>query len=253
MYKILLGLIFVSISFAASKIPETMVFIEGGTYTPLYGTDSLPVKVESFRIDIYPVTNSQYLEFVNQNPTWKKGNAKLLLADELYLKDWESPNTLGAKAPMNSPVTNVSWYSARAYCACQGKTLPSINEWEVVAMASEKNKDARQEESYNAKILEWYGKPTQKPLRAVGSNKPNYWGVYDLHDLVWEWTLDFNSVLISGESRKDGDVDRNLFCSGGAIGATDLMNYAAFLRYAFRGSLKANYTTSNLGFRCIKK
>ena len=30
------------------------------------------------------------------------------------------------------------------------------------------------------------------------------------------------------------------------------MNYAAFMRYAFRGSLKANYSTRNLGFRCAK-
>ena len=30
------------------------------------------------------------------------------------------------------------------------------------------------------------------------------------------------------------------------------MNYAAFMRYAFRGSIKANYTTKNLGFRCAK-
>ena len=65
--------------------------------------------------------------------------------------------------------------------------------------------------------------------------------MYDLHGLVWEWTLDFNSVLISGESRKDVDTDTNLFCGSATIGATDLMNYAAFMRYAIRGSVKANY------------
>ena len=72
----------------------------------------------------------------------------------------------------------------------------------------------------------------------------------DLHGLVWEWTSDFNSVLISGESRKDVDKDSNLFCGSAAVGASDLMNYAAFMRYAIRGSLKARYNMSNLGFRC---
>jgi len=30
------------------------------------------------------------------------------------------------------------------------------------------------------------------------------------------------------------------------------MNYAAFMRYAIRNSLKANYTVTNKGFRCVK-
>jgi formylglycine-generating enzyme required for sulfatase activity len=73
-----------------------------------------------------------------------------------------------------------------------------------------------------------------------------------MHGLVWEWTADFNSIFLSGESRKDKDTDKNLFCGSASINATDLMNYAAFMRYAFRGSLKASYTTKNLGFRCAK-
>ena len=73
-----------------------------------------------------------------------------------------------------------------------------------------------------------------------------------MHGLVWEWTSDFNSIFLSGESRKDKDTDNNLFCGSGSVNATDLMNYAAFMRYAFRGSLKAKYTTKNLGFRCAQ-
>ena len=86
----------------------------------------------------------------------------------------------------------------------------------------------------------------------IGSTFKNYWKVYDLHGLVWEWTLDFNSVLITGESRKDVDKDSNLFCGSAAVNATDLMNYAAFMRYAIRGSLKAKYSMKNLGFRCVQ-
>ena len=73
-----------------------------------------------------------------------------------------------------------------------------------------------------------------------------------MHGLVWEWTSDFNSVLISGESRQDVDTERNLFCGSASINATNLMDYAAFMRYAFRGSIKANYNIQTLGFRCAK-
>src|SRR5690606_36095866 len=93
---------------------------------------------------------------------------------------------------------------------------------------------------------------TNMRSQSRGTTFKNYWGVYDMHGLVWEWTLDFNSVLISGESRKDTQKDNNLFCGSATIGATDLMNYAAFMRYAFRGSVKAKYAVRNLGFRCAK-
>ena len=118
-------------------------------------------------------------------------------------------------------------------------------------MANENMADARTLETYNKYILSWYEKP-KTFNNTIGSTFKNYWGVYDLHGLVWEWTLDFNSVLVSGESRKDVDNDSNLFCGSAAIGATDLMNYAAFMRYAIRGSVKAKYAMKNLGFRCVK-
>ena len=46
----------------------------------------------------------------------------------------------------------------------------------------------------------------------VGSGTPNYWGVHDLHGVIWEWVADFQTMLVTGESRGDSDVERNLFC-----------------------------------------
>jgi formylglycine-generating enzyme required for sulfatase activity len=129
--------------------------------------------------------------------------------------------------------------------------LPTLDEWEYAAMADQNSPDARKKETYNQLILDWYEAP-KTFNNSIGSTFKNYWGIYDLHGLVWEWTMDFNSVLISGESRKDVDKDSNLFCGSAAVGASDLMNYAAFMRYAFRGSLKANYSIRNLGFRCAQ-
>ncbi|HET8752819.1 MAG TPA: SUMF1/EgtB/PvdO family nonheme iron enzyme, partial [Salinimicrobium sp.] len=127
----------------------------------------------------------------------------------------------------------------------------TVDEWEYVAMANQNQKDARNVASYNQYILGWYETPDTFD-NEIGNTFKNYWGVSDLHGLVWEWTLDFNSVLLSGESRKGNTGDNNLFCGAAAVGVSDLMNYAAFMRYAFRGSLKANYAIKNLGFRCVK-
>ena len=230
---------------------SSMAPIVGGDYVPLYGTDSLLITVNDFYIDVYPVTNHEFIEFVKQNPEWKKSGIKKIFADENYLAHWESDSNIGHSQPLSAPVTNISWFAANAYCRCQGKRLPSTDEWEYVAMANKNIRDARYLKSYNEYILGWYEKPKTFNNK-VGSTFKNYWNVYDLHGLVWEWTNDFNSVLISGESRKDVDNDSNLFCGSAAIGVTDLMNYAAFMRYAVRGSLKAKYTVKNLGFRCVK-
>ncbi|UMB55400.1 formylglycine-generating enzyme family protein [Lutibacter sp. A64] len=228
-----------------------MVLIKGGTYIPLYGRDSLTVTIGDFQMDVYPVTNEEYLQFVKKYPKWQRSNVKSLFADGNYLYAWKADTILGDNQALKAPITNVSWFAANDYCECQGKRLPTVDEWEFVAMANEDLADARTLETYNEFILSWYEKP-KTFNNEIGSTFKNYWGVYDLHGLVWEWTSDFNSVLITGESRKDVDKDSDLFCGSAAIGATDLMNYAAFMRYAIRGSSKAKYTMRNLGFRCVK-
>lgn len=230
---------------------EGMVRVNGARYIPLYGRDSTVVEVKDFDLDVYPVTNEDYVNFVKKYPQWQKSKVKKLFADTSYLRNWKNDVQLNDSEKPNSPVTYVSWFAAKAYCDCQGKRLPTMDEWEYAAMADETIKDARIKKSYNAQILAWYEAPRSNE-NEIGQHPKNYWGIYDLHGLVWEWTSDFNSVLLSGESRKDQDKDNNLFCGSAALGATDLMNYAAFMRYAFRGSIKANYNIKNLGFRCAK-
>ena len=224
--------------------------IKGGSFVPIYGSEGVEVVIEDFKMNKYPVTNEEYLEFVKENPQWKKSEIKRLFADKNYLTGWESDVSYGDLLP-KSPVTNVSWFAAKAYCESKSQRLPTVDEWEYAAMADEHKQDAREDSTYNQYILSWYEAP-KTFSNEVGQTFKNYWGLYDMHGLVWEWTMDFNSVMISGESRGDVDLDRNLFCAGGAVGATDLMNYAAFMRYAFRGSLKANYAVKNLGFRCAE-
>ncbi|WP_062061454.1 formylglycine-generating enzyme family protein [Aquimarina longa] len=230
---------------------QGMVTVKGGVYIPLYGVDSTAVKINSFLMDVHPVSNTDFSIFIQKYPEWKRNTVKRLFADKNYLMLWETDNTLGDQLHPNAPITNVSWFAAKKYCECLGKRLPTVDEWEYAAMADEHITDARKKETYNQYILEWYEAP-KSFNNTIGSTFKNYWGIYDLHGLVWEWTMDFNSVLISGESRKDVDKDSNLFCGSAAVGASDLMNYAAFMRYAFRGSVKANYAIRNLGFRCVK-
>jgi formylglycine-generating enzyme required for sulfatase activity len=232
-----------------SKTP--MVFIQSGKYQPLYGAKNQEVKVNSFLIDVFPVTNQEFKDFIVSHPNWRKSKVKKLFADKNYMFAWHNDTILPYHLEKNAPITNISWYAAKAYCDCQGKRLPTVDEWEYVAMADESRKDARRKDAFNKQIISQYEKP-KTYLNSIGQNPKNVWGVYDLHGLVWEWTSDFNSVMITGESRNDFETDNNLFCGSESVNSTDLMNYAAFMRYAFRGSIKADYSVQNLGFRCVK-
>lgn len=248
-YLLLVGLvIFVAQNSYAQE--NEMVKVKGGTYIPLYGSADEPVVVDPFLMDVYPVTNAEYLEFVKKNPEWQQSNIKRLFADDAYLNTWKDNTDFGELNP-DAPVTNISWFAAKSYCESQNKRLATMDEWEFAAMADEEFPDARQIESYNRYILKWYETP-KTYNNSVGSTYKNYWGIYDLQGLIWEWTSDFNSVFMSGESRKDSDINSSMFCGAAAIGATDLKDYASFMRYAFRGSLKARFTGRNLGFRCAK-
>lgn len=230
---------------------SSMALVKGGDFSPLYGSVSgEPVFVDDFLMDVTPVTYADFEEFVGKNPDWQRSKVKKLFVDERYLANWPS-DTQAPEDLKNRPITQVSWYAAKAYCECQDKRLPTLDEWEYAAMASATQPDARRDSLYNVSILRGYEQP-RTYLNPVGLSDKNYWGIQDLHGLVWEWTYDFNGVILTGESRNNGNTDRGMFCASGAIGASDLMNYAAFMRYAMRSSVKARYNITTMGFRCVK-
>lgn len=242
-----------SMAASTTSTPTGMAQITGGTYRPLYlSKDSPLVTVKSFKLDKLPVTNAQYQAFVNSNPKWQRQNIAKLFVEADYLKHWQRAGNgyQPLTTDLNKPVVNVSWYTANAYCKSQGKRLPTVAEWEFVAQASPTRKNGSSEPGYNQKILDWYAKSATTPLVNVGQDKPNFWGVYNMHGLIWEWTQDFNSNLVSGESRADSNLNQNLFCGSGAAGAVDPSDYAAFMRYGFRSSLESKFTLRSLGFRC---
>ncbi|MBX3184310.1 MAG: formylglycine-generating enzyme family protein [Polyangiaceae bacterium] len=216
------------------------------TFYPPSATET-DVPIAGFRLDRYPVTNADYLRFVKLNPRYRRDRVSRLFADSQYLSHWAEAGRLGEGAGPREPVTNVSWFTAKAYCEWQDGRLPTEYEWEYAAAADERSPEAR--ERLTPRILEWYAARSSRP-GPVGEGRPNWYGVHDQHRLVWEWVLDFNSNLVSGDSRERQSGDMERFCGAGALSASDVNDYASFMRIAFRGSLEARYTTRNLGFRC---
>jgi sulfatase modifying factor 1 len=235
---------------------QDMVLVPAGTYLPFVLRSntkqsekpefpSKPVSVGSFYLDRNLVTNQKYLHFVETNLDWRKSKTPSLYADSHYLENWPSDLKLADPKDAQNPVVHISWFAAKAYCEALGKTLPTTDQWEYALSDQGRNKKQIKEQ-----ILAWYSKPNSHEISKVGSGKPNKFGLYDMVALVWEWTLDFNSFLAGEELRESSSKDSGLFCGGGGLGTLDASDYASFMRYSFRLSLKASYSTSNLGFRC---
>lgn len=247
--------LFALVSFRAqAEPPPEMVLIPQGVHRPLFVQpgETNQIQVGAFLLDRLPVTNGDFLKFVEANPKWRRSRVKRLFADENYLKHWSDDVSLGSEAEASQPVTWVSWFAAKAYADWQGKRLPTVTEWEYAASVGNTNVIGSQDVEFQTALRRWYSSPTPVKLPPVAAGKANYWGVHDLHGLVWEWTADFNSTLVTGDARGDTGIERQLFCGAGSANTQTPSDFPAYLRYGFRSSLKAAYAIHNLGFRCAK-
>jgi sulfatase modifying factor 1 len=232
---VLTALGFVQPAYAsACRVRE--VFVPAGVYTPFFktGDGTRRVPVAAVCLSEAPVTNEDFLNFVRQHPDWRKSRIKALFAEASYLADWHDDFTPQPEA-VSKPVTFVSWFAAGAYCEARGGRLPTVAEWERFAGGSV---------------------PTNKPgtapfAFAMGSSAPELANTALEFPGIWEWTVNFNSALVSGRIGTSEGADSSQFCGDG-IRAVDPSNYGAFLRYSFRASLRANFALKNLGFRCVR-
>lgn len=207
------------------------------------------VDVKGFRIDHTPVTNEQFARFVTQHPEWRRDGVARVFADANYLNHWTSATAIEAQQ-RNQPVVRVSWFAASAYCESRGARLPTWYEWEYVSAASATVRDARNDEQWRQTILSWYSKSGRGALPNVGKTSPNYYGVRDLHGVVWEWVDDLSSMLVSNDNRQQNDPNDLKYCGPGALTMEQKENYATLMRIAMLSSMQASYTSATMGFRC---
>jgi iron(II)-dependent oxidoreductase len=105
------------------------------------------VEVRPFEIDVHPVTNGQYLEFIEAGgyarpELWSAGGRDWLEESRAEAPKYWFRNTdgwmtrvmdrVGAVQP-DHPVCHVCYYEAEAFARWAGKRLPSEIEWEAAA------------------------------------------------------------------------------------------------------------------------
>lgn len=109
--------------------------------------DAHEVELPPFRIDAHPVTNSRYLEFMEDggyserrhwsDAGWAWLQEAAVEAPKYWVREsggWsvQSYDRTGPVEPTH-PVCHVCWYEAEAFARWAGKRLPSEQEWEAAA------------------------------------------------------------------------------------------------------------------------
>lgn len=111
-------------AFTGPAAAASMAAVDGGLVEPLFPIEGEGATVvAAFRIDVLPVTNAEFLAFVETHPEWQRGNVPQVFGGAAYLRGWASGTDLGALDP-DAPVTNVTWFAAAAYCGRGARASP---------------------------------------------------------------------------------------------------------------------------------
>jgi iron(II)-dependent oxidoreductase len=257
---------------AQTAEPENMVLVPAGkfwigrAYTIFLDSKDLLARdrmddrpanniyLDAFYIDKYEVTNADYLKFIQAT------NAK---------KPWHWPQGNIPTGQERHAVYNVNWFEANDYCKWAGKRLPTEAEWEKAARGGldrahypwgDDDVDRREQMLL---APQGAGRTSSEPVpgalgrsdaMAVGSFKPNGYGIYDVMGNVMEWTADWYDnnyypfmpkVNPKGpETGRYKSVRGSGWADGGGHGENNTNEYRNFSDPELR--------MSTIGFRCAK-
>jgi formylglycine-generating enzyme required for sulfatase activity len=218
---VILGPMLIVLNVYAQKPTIEWVEIPAGTFTmgsPASEVDRNDdetlhhVTLNAFKMSKYEVTVGQFKAFVDATgyiTSANKGRGGAYGSIIRNGTEWKEKADVNWKCDVegnlipekeyNYPVTHVSWNDARAFADWMGCRLPTEAEWEYACRAGTVTQfntgyNLTTDQSnfngnypYNKNVIGEYRGKTMP----VGSFPPNAWGLYNMHDNVWEFCSDW--------------------------------------------------------------
>lgn len=245
------------------------------------------VKLPSFYMDKYTVTNRQFAKFVEETgyvtdaekfgwsyvfhlfvPTDLPQEDILGRADGtpwwIGVKgaDWRHPEgrLSSIESRLDHPVVHVSWNDAKAYAHWAGKRLPTEAEWEYAAAGGVVDRkfpwgdELEQDGRHHCNV--WQGEFPVHNTEADGflgtapvdSYEPNAFGLYNMSGNVWEWCEDTFTNLPTLVNEATLDPTLKVIKGGSYLCHK---SYCNRYRIAARTFNTVDSSTGHMGFRCV--
>jgi formylglycine-generating enzyme required for sulfatase activity len=154
------------------------------------------VKIHSFSLSKFPVTQDLYFAITNENPStfigdnlpvetvsWKEA---IIFCNKLSVLEGSTPCY-----SLNQGGENLTFNSRT-----NGFRLPTKAEWQFACQANINT--IRYGE---LKEIAWYKENSENQTHEVGRKEPNSWGLYDMLGNVWEWCSDIYDETVYGSYR----------------------------------------------------
>ncbi len=231
-----------------------MIVVEGGGFLrgSLNGArDEMPrhaIQLSSFAIDIHPVTNEQFVRFLEAMGGEKDFNNN----DIIRLRDSRIKRH-GGRLTIESgyskhPVVGVTYYGALAYASWVGKRLPTEAEWEIAALGGSEGAQYPTGSSIERTQANFFSSDTT----AVMSYPPNEYGLFDMAGNVYEWCQDWYGYNYYETSIQEPDNPK-----GPPQGVYRVLRGGCWkslkedLRCAHRHRNNPGIMNGTYGFRCV--
>lgn len=199
-------------------------------------TDEPAVKVPTYAMDIYEVTNAQFRQFIEGNgytsePYWSEAGWQWVQDHERRQPSyWDNE----AVNQPEQPVVGVTWYEAEAYCRWAGRELPTEAQWVKACRGTDERQYPWGDKPLEADGDETAPKADEIQTAAVGSmpHTQSPYGIHDLAGSVLEWT--------ATENANHGFVLR------GGSGPATSKHVGCHVSHVLLPTVTANF----IGFRC---
>ncbi len=143
----------------------------------------------------------------------------------------------GKEERRNHPINCTSWEQADAYCAAQGKRLPTEPEWEYAARGGSEYRRF----SWGNEAPDGHTCWKQPHSCEVGVHTEGAFGLHDMNGNVWEWTDSFYGAYPWPEKSAPHKVYR---------GGSWSRRFEKWMELTLRNRWGPDKFGSHLGFRC---
>ncbi|MDR1972001.1 MAG: formylglycine-generating enzyme family protein [Treponema sp.] len=239
------------------RAADPMVLVEGGTFRmgstngEAYERPVHTVKLNSFYMGKYEVTQEEWMELMDFNPSNFKGD-NLPVENVHWFEAVEYCNKLSLKEGLNPAYRGSGSAITCDFSAC-GYRLPTEAEWEYAAKGGNRNAKAFEYAGGNrADSVAWHNGNSGSRTRPVGTKEPNSLGLYDMSGNVFEWCWDrygpySSDTQVNPQGPSDPALDGYRVIRGGSY---DLD--ARYVRTAYRDYGSPSSRNLYQGFRLVR-